>query len=109
MLNKKTFNKLVGDSAEEIALKYLQEQDYKILKKNFKTKIGEIDIIAKQNDYIVFVEVKYRTNDYFGMPREAVNYQKQRKIRMVATQYLKYNGGLTTPCRFDVPQSAPAI
>lgn len=98
----KTFNSVTGSGGEDQASKYLISKGYKILKRNFKTKIGEIDIVAKDGDVIVFVEVKTRKNDYFGLPREAVTPTKQRKIRMVATQYLKLNGGLNQLCRFDV-------
>lgn len=102
MLTNKRYNKVTGDNAEELATAYLKKKHYKILERKFKNKIGEIDIIAKDKDVIVFVEVKYRSSDYFGLPREAVNEYKQRKIRMVATSYLKKDRTLSVPCRFDV-------
>jgi putative endonuclease len=92
----------IGKEQEEIALNYLKKKGYKIVHKNYSCKLGEIDIIAEDKDVVVFVEVKYRKSDYFGLPREAVNYYKQQKIRRVATFYLKWNRKLTTPCRFDV-------
>ena len=98
----KSNNKVLGNSGEEIALKYLKNNGYKILFSNFKTQIGEIDIIAKENGVIVFVEVKTRTSNYFGLPREAVNAHKQYKIRQVATQYLKKYSDVDNACRFDV-------
>lgn len=101
-LTNKTFNTITGSGGEDLAVKYLMNNKYKILSRNFKTKIGEIDIIAKDKDTIVFVEVKTRKSDAFGLPREAVTYAKQSKIRMVATQYLKLHGGLNQKCRFDV-------
>lgn len=101
-LSHKTFNTVTGCGGEDMAYKYLISKGYKILARNFKTKIGEIDIIAKDKGVIVFVEVKTRKSDFFGLPREAVTPSKQRKIRMVATQYLKLHGGLEQVCRFDV-------
>lgn len=101
-LTNKTFNTVTGIGGEDLAVEYLIKKKYKILSRNFKTKIGEIDIIAKDKNVIVFVEVKTRTNDVFGLPREAVTSAKQSKIRMVATQYLKIHGGLNQACRFDV-------
>lgn len=101
-ITNKTFNKVTGDSGEQLAKEYLKKNGYKILKTNYKTNIGEIDIIAKQKDFIVFVEVKTRKNDYFGLPREAVNSFKQQKIRQVATQYIKFNKLFDASCRFDV-------
>ena len=101
-LTKKTFNKVTGDSGEQLAKEYLKKNGFQILKTNYKTNIGEIDIIAKQKDFVVFVEVKTRKNDYFGLPREAVNSFKQQKIRQVATQYIKFNKLFDVCCRFDV-------
>lgn len=101
-LTTKSFNTITGTGGEDKATKYLSNLGYKILCRNFKTKIGEIDIIAKDKNTIVFVEVKTRKSDMFGLPREAVTTSKQRKIRMVATQYLKLHGGLNQMCRFDV-------
>jgi len=98
----KRFNKVLGNSGEEIAIKYLKKHGYKILEVNYKHKIGEIDIIAKKGSIIVFIEVKHRSSDYFGLPREAVNELKQNKIRMIATAYIKKKRLFDYPCRFDV-------
>lgn len=96
------FNKVVGNNGEEIAYKYLKKKHYKILARNYKNPIGEIDIIAKQKDIIVFVEVKTRLSDYFGLPREAVDEHKQEKIRRVALGYLKHSRAMDSLIRFDV-------
>ena len=101
-VTNKTFNKVTGDSGEKLALEYLKNNKYKILKTNYKTSIGEIDIIAKLENTIVFVEVKTRVSDKFGLPREAVNYHKQYKIRQVASQYIKFNKLFDSLCRCDV-------
>ena len=98
----KVYNKTKGDIGENVAKNYLIGQGYKIVKTNFKNTIGEIDIIAYDEDTLVFVEVKYRNTATFGLPREAVNMHKQNKIRMVATSYLKKYRLFDKPCRFDI-------
>ena len=98
----KSNNYIVGKSGEKIAEEYLKKKGYKILEVNFVNNVGEIDIIARQKNIYVFVEVKYRKNDYFGLPREAVNTYKQRKIRAVANSYIKRYNLYDNVCRFDV-------
>ena len=92
----------LGKLGEQMAVDYLKKKDYKILECNFKCKSGEIDIIAKYKDVLVFVEVKTRTTIKYGMPKEAVNYRKQQKIRNVALVYLKFKRLMNSSCRFDV-------
>lgn len=99
---KKQFNSVQGSIGEEYALKYLKSKKYKIIEHNYKNHLGEIDIIAKQKDVIVFVEVKARQTLSFGRPAEAVNKQKQNKIRSVASLYLIKNKLMNLLCRFDV-------
>lgn len=96
------FNKALGDSGEEVACKYLKKKHYKILERNYKNPVGEIDIIAKHKGVIIFVEVKTRTSDFFGLPREAVDEYKQEKIRRVALGYLKRSRAMDSLIRFDV-------
>lgn len=91
-----------GKRGEIIATNYLKKQHYKIIATNYKNPIGEIDIIAKDKNCTVFVEVKTRISKKFGDPLEAVNEIKQNKIRQVATFYLKANKMLDAECRFDV-------
>ena len=98
----KIFNKITGDNAEEMACKFLKSQGYRIIKRNYRNNIGEIDIICKHKGVIVFVEVKYKENDYFGLPREMVDNKKQHKIRNVAIIYLQKHKLLDKKCRFDV-------
>ena len=102
VLKNKIFNKVSGDSAKETAIKFLKRKKYKIIEKKYKNKLGEIDIIAKDKDVYVFIEVKFRKNDYFGLPREFVNNQKQFIIRKVATQYITTKKLFNVTCRFDV-------
>ena len=101
MKNKK-FNNIVGRSAEERAVKYLKNNGYQIVKTNYKTKIGEIDIIGYDREILAFIEVKFRGSDSFGLPREAVNAYKQNKIRQVATIFINQNNLYDKIPRFDV-------
>ena len=101
--SQKDFHKkLLGKLGEKQAVKFLKKNKYKILETNYKRLTGEIDVIALDGDCVVFVEVKTRTSDAFGMPSEAVNLQKQVKIQKTAQYYLVENGLLDMPCRFDV-------
>ena len=101
-MNKQN-NRTIGKSYEEKAAKYLEQNGYTIIDVNFNCKIGEIDIIAKDKEYLVFVEVKYRKNLLKGDPSEAINYYKQRTITKVAQYYLlKKRMSFNIPCRFDV-------
>lgn len=93
----------LGDDYERIAVLYLQSVGYQIIEQNFRCKLGEIDIIAKKDGYLRFVEVKYRSDKYKGLPEEAVNYRKQRQICKVASYYIMKNSYSTDiPCCFDV-------
>lgn len=92
----------IGFEYEKIAGKYLEEHGYEILEYNFYSRHGEIDIIAKHGEYLVFVEVKYRDNDKKGDPLEAISMQKQRTISKCALYYLKKNGMQDVSVRFDV-------
>ena len=99
---KNFYKKFLGRVGEKKAADFLGSKGLKIIKTNFKTHIGEIDIIAEDGEYLVFIEVKTRSSDAFGEPSEAVNLKKQEKYYKVATEYLKYNNALDRACRFDV-------
>lgn len=104
MLKSKKLNKIKGSYNEAVAFNYIKKNlKYKILITNYKNKLGEIDIIALDKITIVFVEVKSKETTKFGLPREAVDINKQQKIKLVATQFLKENN-LFEKCevRFDV-------
>lgn len=93
----------VGGRYEDLAADYLTRQGYEILERNYRDRLGEIDIIAREGPYLVFVEVKYRKNLKNGYPEEAVCGRKQQRIRHTASYYLYRHGhGEETPCRFDV-------
>ena len=103
MKKTKIFNKIIGDKGEELAANFIKKKlKFKILERNYKNKIGEIDIIALDKKVIVFVEVKYSSSKEFGLPRERVDFYKQQKIRSVATSYLKENNELESMVRFDI-------
>lgn len=91
-----------GKDAENAAAKFLKAKGYIILERNYRNKFGEIDIIAKQEGVICFLEVKARHSLNLGFPQEAVSISKQRKIGRVAVSYLKSNNLLECPARFDV-------
>lgn len=91
-----------GYEGEEIACKYLKSKCYNILERNFRSKTGEIDIIAKKNNLIVFVEVKTRSNTNFGYAYEAVNKKKQSKIIKTALYYVKLKRLENYQLRFDI-------
>lgn len=91
-----------GRSAETAAVEYLQRLGYVILERNYRTAMGEIDIIARHENTLVFVEVKARRTRRFGGAKEAVTAQKQRKISMAALHYLKSVGKMEHKARFDV-------
>ena len=95
-------NKFKGSSGERIAEEYLKKEGYDILARNFRTRLGEIDIVASKGEYLVFVEVKARKSEAYGFPSESVTYAKQRKISMVASQYIKLNMSFGAAVRFDV-------
>lgn len=97
-MNTKRF----GEKGENIATAYLKKNKYKILDRNYRTKLGEIDIVALKGKTICFVEVKYRTTISFGLPRESVTITKQNKIRRAAQQYLLENKMYDVPVEFDV-------
>ena len=95
-------NQTFGHASEQLAVEYLRGKGYKILTRNFRTPFGEVDIIARDNDVVVFIEVKARKTQCFGHPKWAVTKAKQRKMTMVAQAYLKKHAGLDTRSRFDV-------
>lgn len=90
-----------GADSESMAVTFLKENGYKIIERNYRTKIGEIDIIAKDKDTIVFIEVKARKSKAYN-PKEAVTSSKKRKISMVALYYLKSTRQINKRARFDV-------
>ena len=92
----------VGSNYEEVAVQYLVENGYEILYRNYRNRLGEIDIIGKDGGYLCFIEVKYRSSTRFGHPLEAVNYKKQTTIRRVAEFFVFSHKCSNIKIRFDV-------
>ena len=97
-MNKKELGRL----GEDMAASYLERHGYKILERNFTNRIGEIDIIARNNNVLCFIEVKTRADDRLGRPEEAISKTKQRKISQMVLCYLKMHGIYEGDFRFDV-------
>jgi putative endonuclease len=94
--------KELGKKGEEIALRFLKKKGYKIIERNYVCKLGEMDIIAREKDTLVFVEVKTRTSMAFGPPQLAVNSTKQMQLSKVALYFLKEKRLEDIKARFDV-------
>jgi len=92
----------LGDRGEMIAWNYLRQRGYKILEKNYRCRLGEIDIVAKRSRRIVFIEVKTRSDGRFGTPGESVHVRKQKKLARLAQWYLKEKKIHDVPISFDV-------
>ncbi|MBE5925242.1 MAG: YraN family protein [Lachnospiraceae bacterium] len=93
----------LGAAMEQRMREYLEEHGFNIIAMNYRCKLGEVDIIAKDEEYLCFVEVKYRKDESLGFPEEAVDIRKQKTICNVARHYM-YCHRLNefTPVRFDV-------
>jgi len=105
MDNKQIENKRqIGTEKEVMAIKYLQDKNYFIITSNYRIKQAEVDIIARDKDVIVFIEVKYRKNEDCGHPFEAVDIKKQKRICKAALDYMTKNkiSIYNTKIRFDV-------
>lgn len=93
---------MTGAEGEKIAAGFLVKQGYRILQRNYRTVLGEIDIVAREGNTLVFVEVKARSGIQFGPPQVAVDLRKQAKMSRVALAYLKDKRIDPCDCRFDV-------
>jgi putative endonuclease len=102
MENRQDDRIAVGAEGEDAAVRYLKKHRYTILERRFRILLGEIDVIAKDGETIVFVEVKTRRGPGFGRPEEAVTFAKQEQIRRIAQAYLAKKRCGDVPCRFDV-------
>lgn len=97
--NKKSFGKL----GEDLAAEYLEKEGYRLLDRNYRAgRLGEIDIVAVQGEYLCFIEVKTRTGKLFGLPCEAVDGRKQSTLRKLALAYMKHKGLEGRNVRFDI-------
>lgn len=107
LLSKNLYNKekttavSIGNIGEEAAVQALKKRGYKIIERNYRTKMGEIDIIAKDGEYTVFVEVRLRKSNAFGSPADTIDERKQQKIIKAAQMYAVKNDIYDNPMRFD--------
>lgn len=94
--------KILGRKGEEAAVRYLESNGYLVLKRNYRCRLGEIDIVALDRDTLVFVEVRSRSSSGFGAAQESVTQRKQFKLRRLAWHYLKSEKKTGSNSRFDV-------
>lgn len=94
-------NKLLGKVGEDIAVQFLQNQGYQVINRNWRSKQGEIDIVATKSQILYCIEVKTRSNTNYGYPSEAINQKKLQRMKLTAFQFMLQNK-LKTPCRLLV-------
>ncbi len=99
---KNFYKKFLGRAGEIKAAEFLKKKGFKILKTNYKTYCGEIDIIALDGENVVFIEVKTRSGEEYGLPSEAVTIKKREKYYKIASEFLQRERKTDCPCRFDV-------
>lgn len=92
----------LGLYGEDIVCRELERRGYALLARRYRTRCGELDIVARHGAWVVFIEVKARHDSSFGDPADAVTLQKQRRLVAMATDYVTRNSLGETPCRFDV-------
>lgn len=93
---------VLGKYGEDVAVRFLEQKGYRIIDRNFSCRQGELDIIAENNEYLVFIEVKTRSNFMYGKPGEAVGNEKQKHMFKVAKYYLHIHNWEKRYVRFDV-------
>ena len=98
----RNLRQILGDKGEKQAARYLKKKGYKIVTSNYKCQYGEIDLIARDADILIFIEVKTRTSCDFGGPAAAVDFRKQKQISKVAHHYLVTHHNDDVDARFDV-------
>ncbi len=92
----------LGKKGEDISVKFLKKRGYEIIERNYRCSLGEIDIIAEDKNVLCFVEVKTRNTKEYGLPEEAIDGYKQKKLTRVALAYLKQNNIHKRYLRFDI-------
>ena len=106
--------RLIGKLGEKLACKWYADRKYTLLTMNYRTRFGEVDIVAQYRNTVVFIEVKTRETDKFLSAREAVSYHKQKRIKAAAVEFIRKKGYDDYNVRFDVaevyhPQNNPQI
>src|SRR5574340_1142891 len=99
---KSSSGKATGNKGEELVVRFLKNAGYRVVERNYRCRLGEIDIVALDGGTLVFVEVKSRTSESFGDPQLAVGPDKQKKISRIALNYLQEKNMLSRNVRFDV-------
>jgi putative endonuclease len=100
---KTGWKKRLGDLGEKLAGEYLQDiEGYQVLGKNYRCPLGEIDLICRDGQYLVFVEIRSSSTESINMAAESINYRKQRKLKQLAQYYLLKERPSSPLCRFDV-------
>lgn len=99
----------LGLAGEEAACAELVRRGYEILARRYRTRAGEVDLVARDGASVVFVEVKTRASDAFGGGATAVTWQKRQRLARVAVEFLARSGQWNAPCRFDVVVVTPAV
>ncbi len=92
----------LGILGENTAVEYLQKKGLKIIERNFRCRLGELDIIARQDSYLVFIEVRTRSNAFCGLPQESITATKIKKLRRLAQVYMVSRSLCNVDVRFDV-------
>ena len=100
--DRRTERQILGTGGEKAASRFLRRRGYKVLLRNFRSGKAEIDIVARDKDWLVFVEVKTRVTEDFGLPSEKVDQEKQRNVSKAALDYLRRLGNPRIHFRFDV-------
>jgi putative endonuclease len=95
-------NRASGDLGEDIASRYLERSGYEVVERNYRTRRGELDLVARRGDTLIIVEVKLRRGTAYGDPLEAVTPRKQQTIRLMAEEYLSERDPSFEDLRFDV-------
>lgn len=101
-MSSKRLNQATGKLGERLGEDYLKKHGYQIIDRNVRSPFGEIDLIARQGDALVFIEIKTRRDDTFGLPEEAVDHHKMNQIIRLAGWYLAQYPKSNPPVRFDV-------
>lgn len=105
-----TFQQLKGRLAEQAALDYLECRGLRLVERNFRCRMGELDLIMTEGDTLVFVEVRYRASSRYGTGADSVDGRKQRKMIRAAEQFLRLRRKFASrPCRFDVVSASRAV
>ena len=96
-----TNKEMLGRKGEKLALKHLKKLGYRYITKNYRTTMGEIDLIMQQGENLVFVEVKTRQDENFAKAEDAINFRKRKKLSATAHHFIQTHQLQQSPCRFD--------